>query len=185
MVWGAPEFRRSKSQIEREYPGVTGGGAYGEVVDLWSSAKNVVYVEKKEVKNEENPYGYPPFVYVICPIGSMFNSVDALKHQGESIFWADRDLWPEMNRTATILQTLTLNALFAAMQYESSHGENMPKPGQSPYKQKTVHGIEKGGGYKPMPVSDIKAAARLFYSVLETRLQRGSLSAIDYGSLLG
>ena len=34
-----------------------------------------------------------------------------------------------------------------------------------------------------MPVSDIKRATTLFYSVLESDLQRGSLAAIDYGTL--
>ena len=34
-----------------------------------------------------------------------------------------------------------------------------------------------------MPLNDIKSATTLFYSIVEGRLQRGSLSAIDYGTL--
>ena len=183
MVSGAANFRRSKAKVEREYPEAKGLGASNNVVDFWNNERNIDFVNMRSAKNEENSYKYPPFIYVICPIGSMLNTEGALKHRGESIFWADRDLWPVMNETATILRTLNVNSLFGALQYASDKGEKPSKPEKSPYKQKTVHGVEKGGGYTPMPVSDIKAATRLFYSIVETRQQRGSLSAVDYGSL--
>lgn len=186
-VWAAAWFRQSKTQIEREY---TKKGdrqvkveAFAEVVDFWDAEKNVVFIDKQIVREQPNPYKYPPFVYCICPAGSSLNTESAIKHQGESILWANRELWSEKNRTATILQTLNVNTLFGALQYASTQGISAPKPGASPYKQKTVHPVEKGGGYQPMPINDIKAATHLFYSVLETSLQRGSLSAIDYGSL--
>jgi hypothetical protein len=174
-------------QIEREY---TQKGDrtvnlvdYNEVVDFWNSEKNTVFIEKQIAREQSNPYKYPPLIYVLCPAGSMLNTEGAVTHQGESILWADRELWTEKNRTATILQTLNVNTLFGALQYASNQGTNAPKPSTSPYKQKTVHPVEKGGGYQPMPINDIKAATHLFYSVLETSLQRGSLAAIDYGTL--
>jgi len=113
----------------------------------------------------------------------MFNTVKAIEHHGESILWANRDLWPEMNRTATILQTLNIMSLFAGMQYESEKGIAAPQPKVSPYGPRKVTPVEKGGGFKALPMSDIKHATQLFYSMLEGRLQRGSLSAVDYGTL--
>jgi hypothetical protein len=113
----------------------------------------------------------------------MFYSKDAMEHKGESILWANRDLWAEKNRTATILQTINVNGLFAALQYETSDLASVKKPKVSPYKQRAVVPVEKGGGFKAMPVTDIKRATTLFYSVLESDLQRGSLAAIDYGTL--
>lgn len=188
IVWGAPWFTQTKEEIEREYnkPGDTPPtveGAENEVVDLWNSQENIVFVEKQQARKQPNTYGYPPFVYSVVHSGSMFYSKDAVKHKGESILWANRELWTEKNRTATILQTLNVNALFAALQLESSKPEKATKPKKDPYKQRTVHAVEKGGGFRSMPVSDIKRATYLFYSILEADLQRGSLSAIDYGTL--
>ena len=183
MVWGAADYQRSQAQIEAEYPNAKPGKNGGTITDFWNAPTNIVFLGDNAIENNPNRYGYPPFVYVMCPIGSMLNSENAAEHRGESIYWQNRDLWPEMNMLATILQTLTYNGLFEALQYESSHGEAMPKPQKSPYKPRTVHGVEKGGGYRPMPINDIKSATKLAYSILETRVQRGSLAAIDYGTL--
>lgn len=181
--WAAPDYDRNKTEVNEEYPEATWAGASSEVVDYWDDKRNVVFINSRQARDQNNAYGYPPFVYVLCPSGSMLTSSEAVKHRGESIFWANRDLWPVMNQTASILQTVNVYSLFQSLQYESSHGENMPKPQMSPWKPRTIHGVEKGMGYKQMPMSDIKAAARLFYSALETRLQRGSIAAIDYGTL--
>ena len=187
IVWAAPWFRQSKARIEREYnkPGdrEVRVGKSAEVVDTWTPEMNVVFVDKNIIREQVNPYGYVPFVSVICPGGSSLGTEDAVEHQGESLLWANRDLWDKKNEAVTILRTLNIDSLFRALQYESSHGENMPRPEKSPYKQKTIHGVEKGGGYKFMPIADIQNATRLYYSVLEASLQRGSLSAIDYGTL--
>ena len=188
IVWAAPWFRQSKARIEREYnkPGdrEVRVGKSAEVVDTWTPEMNVVFIDKNIIREQVNPYGYVPFVSVICPSGSSLGTEDAVEHQGESLLWANRDLWDKKNEAVTILRTLNIDSLFRALQYESSHGENVPKPKKSPYKQKTIHGVEKGGGYKFMPIADIQNATRLYYSVLEASLQRGSLSAIDYGTLM-
>jgi len=188
MVWGAPWFIQTKEELEREYskPGDTLPnieGSDNEVVDHWNSEWNTNFVNKEVARRNPNTYGYPPFVYSVVHAGSMFYSKDAVEHRGESILWANRELWTEKNRTATILQTINVNALFAALQLEVSKPEKATKPKKDPYKQRTVHAVEKGGGFKSMPVSDIKRATTLFYSILEADLQRASLAAIDYGTL--
>lgn len=187
MVWAAPTFRRSKAQVERQYNKPTDRkvnlSKYPEIIPFWDGEKNVVFADKQILREQENPYGYPPFVSIICPIGSFLNTEGAEAHEGESILWANRNLWPEMNRCATILQTLNVNSLFAAIQYASKKGEGAGKPAKPPYRPRTVHNVEVGGGYQPMPMSDIKRATNLLYALLEGRLQRGSLSAIDYGTL--
>jgi len=182
MIWGAPTYRRSRAAVKREY-GKDVDEDYVDVVDFWDEKNNIVFIEKEVIKEQKNPYGYPPFVVSICPIGSMLGTDSAAEHKGESILWANRDLWEEKNRTATILQTLNIQALFGGLQYESSQGENATKPKTSPYGAKKIAPVEKGAGYKLMPVNDIKQATRLFYAVLDASLQKGSLSVIDYGTL--
>jgi len=188
IVWGAPWFTQTKEELEREYskPGdtlPTVEGSENEVVDLWNSEKNLVFVQKEIARQQPNTYKYPPFVYSVVHAGSMFYSKDAVEHRGESILWADRELWSEKNGIATILKTISVNALFAALQLETSKPGQAKKPKTSPYKQRTVHPVEIGGGFAAMPVNDIKRATTLYYSIVETDAQRGSLAAIDYGTL--
>ncbi len=187
MAWSAPITKRNKSQIEREYPGsnlslkVTGN----EVVDFWDLEKEVVYVEKNIVKEQPNPYGYVPFVHSICPIGCMLTSDDALEHEGESIFWPNRDLWKEKNETTTILKTLSRKALKGGLEIQRSLNspDRGKKPADSPFQEDVVIETEIGGGFRQLPVNDIRSATRLLYSILETCLQRGELTALDYGTL--
>jgi len=188
IIWGAPWFSKTKEELESEYnkPGDTLPhleGSENEVVDRWDSELNTVFVNKEIARKNPNTYRYPPFIYSVVHAGSMFYSKDAVEHRGESILWANRELWTEKNRTATILQTINVNALFAALQLEVTKPGQAKKSKTSPYKQRTVHPVEKGGGFKAMPVSDIKRATTLFYSILESDLQRGSLAAVDYGTL--
>ena len=187
IVWGAPWFTKTKEELEREYtqegdtlPHLEGEN---EVVDRWDPEFNTVFVNREQARRQPNTYGYPPFIYSVVHAGSMFYSKDAVEHRGESILWANRELWTEKNRTATILQTINVNALFAALQLQVTKPGQSKKSKTSPYKQRTVHPVEIGGGFKAMPVSDIKRATTLFYSILESDLQRGSLAAIDYGTL--
>lgn len=69
------------------------------------------------------------------------------------------------------------------MQLEVEHPETAKLPDDSPYGTDKVLMVEKGGGYRPMPIGDIKNATRVGYSIIESSLQRGSLTAIDYGNL--
>jgi len=183
MVWGAPLYRRPRSQIEKQYPDAKVNGSYGEIRDFWDDKQNIVFVDKKIVKEQENIYKYPPFVESICPIGSELETADAIEHEGESILWPNRALYPEMNRVASLMQTLNYLSLFPGMQYENEDGEGANKPEKAPYGSRKVLPVPKGGGYKALPIHDIKNATRHFYSILEGRLQRASLTSLDYGNL--
>jgi len=188
MIWGAPITSRSKVQIEREYGkglNISLEGTDNKITDLWNAERELVFAEDKVIKDQPNPYGYPPFVIAKCPIGCMFNTENAAKHDGESIFWPDRNLWESKNETATILKTLSRKALKGGL--ELQRGPNSPdkgqKPAESPYQEDVVIETEIGGGFKQLPVNDIKSATRLLYSIVEACLQRGELTPLDYGSL--
>ena len=187
-IWDAHWYNQTKAQVEREYnkPGdrpVTISGSEGEVVDYWNAEANIIFVDKQIARIQPNTYGKPPFVSAMCPIGSFLNSTKAIAHQGESIFWANRGIWPEKNRVSSILLTMTINALFGALQFRNPAGAQAIKPEVSPFEPHTVQPIPKDASYEQIPFSDIKQATSLLYSILETCLQRGSIAAIDYGTL--
>jgi len=186
MAWAAVVSTRSKSRLEAEYGDEIRDiklSATNEVRDFWDSEKNVVFVEGTVIREQENPYGFVPVVVSLCPSGSTLSSDIAKQHEGESIFWSNRDLYAELNRTATVFQTVNLYSLFQALQRESDNLQAEVKPSASPWKPRSVHLVPKGSPYLPMPMADIKAAAKQFYAMLEARLQRGGLTALDYGNL--
>ena len=187
MIWGAPICSRSKTQVERDYPDfkVRLKDTGNQVVDFWDAEKELVFIEKTMALEEVNSYKYPPFVIAKCPIGCMFNTEDAMEHDGESIFWPNRKLWKEKNEIVTILKTLSRKALKGGL--EIQRGPNSPDRGkqsdESPFDEDVVIETEIGGGFRQLPVNDIKSAMRLLYSIIETCLQRGELTPLDYGTL--
>lgn len=188
FIWVAPIYSQSKTQIENEYPELSGvelKNTGNEVVDLWYPDRNIIFIEKKIAREQENPYGYPPFVQSICPIGTLLNIDGSIAHKGESILWPNRDLWKEKNEITTILKTLSRKALRGGLELQTN--PNSPdrgkKPAESPYQEDVVIATETGGGFRPLPLNDIKNATRLLYSIVETCLQRGELTPLDYGTL--
>ena len=181
------EVEKRRSEMESEYPGHE-FSQFGDLVslrDLWTRTHNIIWVNDLEVRAVTHPYGECPCIYTICPAGSMLAGPNALSHHGEGIFWLDRGLYPELNRAATILQTLNVKAFTAGLQYESEMGgeAELPDSDEDPREDYAITAVEKGGGYKGMPVPDIRNATRHLLAMLEARVQRGSLPAIDYGNL--
>jgi len=181
LKWAAYKTTRSKARIKEEYK-VDVPGDEEVVWDVWENDKNTVFIGE-EVRTQPNPYKYVPFVWQMCPAGYMFGGTDNLSHEGESIFELSRDIFPEMNTLATVLQTLNVKAIKPDYQYESSEGVTAKKPGKAPYGEGTVVPVEKDMGYKAFPLADIHAATKLFYAMWEARLQRATMAATDLGNL--
>jgi hypothetical protein len=189
IKWGAPFSWRSKAAIMAQYGeliekySVKVDDEGGQVTDYYDDEKNDIFIDDQIVKEQKNPFGYPPFPVALSAAGSMLADRDAMEHRGESIFWANRNLFPEVNRTASIFQTLNVGSFAGAVQYESAAGTRAKKPKRPPFGVYSIIPVEPKLGFKPFPMNDIKAAARLFYATLYTRVQQGGLSAIDYGNL--
>ena len=109
---------------------------------------------------------------------------DRIKYEGESIFFLIRDVIPELNRLASIMQTLNLTSVKGPMGWQSKEGALATPP-----KYEDVTGLgtitatEMGGGAKPIDYGDAKRAAMHAYAMLDKALQEGSLSSIDLGTL--
>jgi len=184
FLWGGYKTPRSAAAIKREYNiDLKQDEKKADVIDVWDEDRNVTYVDDEKVRDVKNPLGYPPFVVAMSTSGSMLQDEDSLEHSGESIFAANRDLYKQLNLAATILQTLNVMSFRGPMQYESDAGTAAEKPPQPPYGVGAVIPVEKDAGYKAMPIQDIRQATRIFYAILDSRLQRGSLPTIDYGTL--
>jgi len=184
LAWAAYETTRSRDSILAEYPKADITEESAVVLDVWDKEHNEVYIAEKLVKEWKHPWGFTPVVLQVVPMGSMLADKDSLAHQGESIFFLIRDLIPELNRLVSIIQSLNLKALDNAMLWKSKEGIEAEVPS---HKKLTAPGAvtpaDIGGGSEPVSYGELKRSAYLLHSMIETRVQRGSLSSIDLGTL--
>lgn len=196
LIWGAPEITRTRAQIERDY-GIVIRSKNAVVTDFWDDTVNEIYIatklykggsetndpEKHPERKREHGLGYPPLIFTKSGAGlQSFMDAGILKHQSESIFAANRGLIPELHRAASIMMTLTDMSFEGSLAYESEEGTEATRP-DSPFGRRKVIPVMKGGGFKLVPISDVKNATRLIYNMLVGALQRGGLPTIDYGTL--
>lgn len=192
MNWSAYAVRHSRTYLKEKYNKELDENVLSAVCwDVYDRTRHYVYLGEgtnaELIHDTAHPFrykgkGYVPVVAKKVPSGSMLSHPDALVKDGESIFALSRDLYPEMNRIATVLHNLTMASFFGARQYASEAGE-AKETEAIPFGLGVVISIEKGGGYTLIPVNDIKNASRLEYSMLESRMQRATLPSIESGNL--
>jgi hypothetical protein len=184
VIWASYETTRSKAKIEAAYPKARVDDESAIVLDIWDSEHNEVWVGEEQVFEQKNPYGYPPVVVQVVPMGSMLADPDSQAYQGESIFFLIRDLVPELNRMVSIIQSLNMKALDNALLWRSQDGTQATPP---THKDLTTPGsvtaTDIQGGAEPVNYGELKQHAYLLHQMIETRIQRGSLSSIDLGTL--
>jgi len=184
LAWGGYETVRTKDMIKSEYPKASPKDDTAVVLDVWDTEHNEVWVDDEQVSEKRHNYGYTPIVLQMVPIGSMLADKDSLAHQGESIFFLIRDLVPQLNRLVSIIQSLNMKALDNALLWKSQEGILATPPD---YDELTAPGsttpADIGGGAEPVSYGKLKQEAWLLHEIIETRIQRGSLSSIDLGTL--
>ncbi len=181
--WKAYEITRSRDSILAQYPDSGIIDEEAVILNIWSKTHNEVWMgEVTQIVNQPNPYGYVPVASQIVPMGSMMADKDSLANQGESIFFLIRDLVPELNRLVSIIQSLNMKALDNALLWKSEEGTSATPPA---HKDLTTPGsvtaADIGGGADPVNYGELKRSAYLLHTMIETRIQRGSLSNADLG----
>jgi len=184
LLWAAYETTRSRDLILAKYPKADVKDETAEVLDIWSKEHNEVWIGEDMVLEQKHPCGYVPVCLQLVPMGSMLADKDSLAHQGESIFFLIRDLLPEMNRLVSIIQNLNMLSFDNALLWKSEEGTQATPPSHKDLtKPGGVTATDIGGGAEPVNYGELKRSAYLLHSMIETRIQRGSLSSIDLGTL--
>ncbi len=184
LAWSAYETTRSRDMIQAEYPksGITEESAI--VLDAWDKEHNEVWIGGEKKEERKNPYGHVPVAIQLVPMGSMMADKDSMAHQGESIFFLIRDLIPELNRLVSIIQSLNMKALDNALMWKNEQGiEGTPPTHEDLTKPGNVTPTDIRGGAEPVNIGELKRSAYLLHTMIETRIQRGSLSSVDMGTL--
>ncbi len=184
MRWGSYTTEREAGDIEEQYDVGSLGGSQATVIDAWDRNVNKVWVGNREIFSQTHSLGWVPIALAFVPTGSMLIDEDGgQKYKGESVYYLCRTLFPELNKLATVLQTLTMRAIRPPAERKSQEGENAAPLDEYPFDEAAVYNVDIGGGITPAQLPDIQQATRLWYSILESYIQRGTLSTIDYGNL--
>ena len=186
--WVAPITFRNLEDLKTELPehkekikGKGGKTKENEVRDYWDEKVNELLVDGQQIFTRENKTGSVPFVIVIPPAGFMLRDKGYLKHDGEDLFFLNRALYPEYNRSLSIEQSIGMDILNPPYvqeteQRDASPPEAVPKTGQ-------VKKYKKGEAPVPLKRGDLNNASMAARSDIGRMLQHGGINDIDLGNV--
>ena len=150
--------------------------------DYWDNKEEVIFLDGKFYDAIPNTLGHPPFVIQLCQQGTFLDtSSRALRIRGDSLYSANRELYPEANRLASIMQTMNMLSLSPPQVLKSVSGKKLPE--EPVYRLGRVLALETTEGLQRIETPDIQSSTRFFEAMLGGALQRGSISNIDWGNL--
>ena len=178
IYMSAYKTSRSKDQILSQYKDAkVSEGVNIEVMNIWRREVNKVWAGGSLILEQPNPYGYVPTIYHKVPMGSMLLDPDTLKYQGESAIALIRNLYTELNRIVSIMQSLTSRELDHAMQVK------VPKemlagfkvPGSDEVNDPArVNAVPDTGGYVLMPIGELRAYAQWLIEMIQSRMDKAT-----------
>ncbi|MDD5338470.1 MAG: hypothetical protein PHG35_03540 [Dehalococcoidales bacterium] len=192
LDWIAPITYRRKDEIVAQY-GLEDlkDGTDIEVVDYWDGEKNEVWVDSKLVTiakefmvlPQKHALGRPPFVINAPATGFMLRSNtgdEELEHMAEDIFFLNRGLYDELNRSVSIKQTLGMDVLIPPYEQETEGtdktADDVPKSGE-------VAKVTKGERHIPVPRGDLNNASISADNDIQKAIQMGGVNDIDTGDV--
>lgn len=191
LKWAANEGKRQKGILEAEYEkelaqyNVTITKA-AIVLDVWDTTHNEVWIAGKKILEQEHAFGFTPVCIQIVPLGygAILLGDDRVKNEGESIFFLIRGVIPELNRLASIVQTLNLKSVKPPMKWESKEGTLATAPKyEDATDMATITPSDMGGGAKPIDFGDAQRSASMAMAMFDTAIGEGSLSSADLGTI--
>ena len=182
LNWGCYMTYRTPELIKVEYPDAKVSGDDEILVyDYWDDEKNEVWIADTKVFYQKNELGYPPFVMQPCPAGFMLLDKGYMVREGESLFFLDRALYPELNRLMSIDQTMAMKLVMPPYQkQEADLSDTNPGYPGGIGQVKKVLPDEK---YELIPMPDINKGSEVAHNNIYGAIQRGGVNNIDLGNI--
>jgi hypothetical protein len=178
LEWFNYDMVRSSVDIEKEY-NVTVRKEEGTIGAFWDSKVEKIYLDKVQIDEKPNTYGYPPCVIQAVPFGAgLLKDRDAIRRKGESIFYPHRDMFEEVNFMASILKTQSFDDLRPALQQPGDKTAETPKEYSA---SQSVTAVDEP--LLLVPRRDMTNAMRNYLGIINSIIQRAGLSNLDEGTL--
>ena len=189
--WVAPIFFKNSDEFRDEFPGANliDNTDYAQV-DYWNKENHEVWVVKGDtydpsnskgtsIFTEPNTLGYPPFVIVLPPTGFMLRGKGWIGNESPDIFWLNRKLYKEANRSLSIEQTIGMDILYPPYERElespsSEPSKPVPKSGES-------LDVKKGERHQPVPRGDLNRASIAARQDILSQIRTGGVSEAELG----
>jgi hypothetical protein len=185
LLYASRTMTRAADLVAQDYPDVKlpVDKKSLKLRDIWTREENIFYVEGNEAFREPHRYGFCPVVIETVPIGFQTDDEDSLQYEGESIFLMIRDIFPELVRLASIIQSLNAKELDHAIQMQvdkdSMDGSSPPTHDDLTDPRNVT---KVAGQFAPMPIGELRSMAESLHNILETRMQRGGINSFDMGT---
>ena len=175
LIWGGAEFERDADAINDEYPGAELKEKTGKVRDMWDGKENAILINDKPFEEQPNPFGYPPVVVRVVPMGALSTKIPKL--QGESIIFMIRDLFPRLEQLASFFMTLSSKHVRNAL---VTFGKGID------YEQATAPGavtaLDKDDKPpQPIDFGRLEQEALWIHDMIEKRIQKATISDFESG----
>lgn len=181
LDWGAYKTKRTKDAIEAESwaieMGFTIAAKEAEVLDVWSTEHNEVWVEGRKIFEQPHEFGFCPIVIRTVVLGSMLADEDSLEHQGESVFFLIRDAIPELNRLVSIMQTLNLKTVKPPVGWASKDGKQISPEYEDAMSMGAITQQESGGGVTPINFGDAQRSAQLAFAIMNEAIAEATIAS--------
>jgi hypothetical protein len=184
LNWGCYLTYRTPELVKLEYPdakGVTGSDDEVLVYDYWDDKINEVWIADTKVFEQKNKLGYAPFVLQPVPAGFMLLDKGYKVREGESLFFLDRGLYPELNRLMSIDQTLAMKMVRPPYQKQSA--ELPDKDPGYPGGIGQVKVVLPDEQYELIQQPDINKGSEVAHQNIYGAIQRGGVNNIDLGNI--
>jgi hypothetical protein len=192
LLWVSEKQARSRISIEDEYDFSPKGSANDiDCMVVYDREDKHLYLDGELVDSTphgfvgKNGEGYCPCVIKPVTMTRRMGLKDdiqaAYEHYGESVFRANRDLYVEANRLASILQTINMLIIGSSYQFQTDDPSTQPEIG--PWGLFKVFPIKQGEKFELMPLQDAKRATEMALNLIISQIQRGSLPYLEYGEL--
>ncbi len=188
LEWGGYETMRTKAAIEAEYEKelnhfrYTVSGKSSNILDVWDTEHNEVWFAGKKIVEQEHPFGFCPVVIQIVPLGygAILLGTDQMKNEGESIFFLIRDVISELNRLASIMQTLNLKSVKPPIKLKKRGGGKGSKY-DDVMDMATATTMDIDEDIQTIDFGDAQRSAQTAIALIDTAIKEGSLSSADLG----
>lgn len=153
--------------------------------DVWDFKHNEILIDEDKVFEQGHDYGFTPVALQIVSLGSNLEDEDNEQYHGESVFFLIRTVMPELNRLASIMQTLNLRAVKAPMKAKrkgATSADEVPSH-EEIAGMSAVTVMEPDEDIQAIDYGDAKRSAELAFNMFNQALSEGSLPPEAYGSI--
>jgi len=176
------ESTRAADEIYRDY-GIKVNGNTATIEDIWTVDQNIIKIDGKIANGYpvNHPLGMNPVIVVPCPTTPFLTSrTDAVKYQAESIYAGVRDMYDVLNREATGWSTQNWMGFLPPVYGVLNPGRKLP---QMQYGLGAQISLENGESVQSWPIKDLSVAHQAYFGQIMARIQRATMSNVDYGDL--